>query len=193
MPRFSIARAMAVIALVAVNCAAVRALVQAADPVYSILFLGLLPLLNAQSIGLYLLLSRYRISLRRPMPAERLGIVPAFAGANALALVVSVTSFVVAPEVVLRVLIYALAPVEELFRSMGFEPSDFETPFFRFVMAPLLFGVAVSGPLLVLVFVLSWLSSRYRIRIVRRDVPAPASSGQGVTTVPFEPEANGAR
>ena len=66
MPRFSISIVMAVVALAAANCAVIRA-VFPGDRVwdgFGIVVVGLLPLLDAQVIGLYLLASRYRISLR---------------------------------------------------------------------------------------------------------------------------------
>src|ERR1700733_14225977 len=89
MPRFSISVALAVIALAAANCAALRIAYLDDSGVFLI---GLLPLLNAQIIGLYYLIaSRYRISLRRRRRREQVGFAPIFVAVNALALLVSIT------------------------------------------------------------------------------------------------------
>ena len=72
MPRFSISVAMAVVALAVANCAALRVAYLDDSGVFLI---GLLPLLDAQIIGLYYLMaSRYGISLRRrrTSPWERI-------------------------------------------------------------------------------------------------------------------------
>ncbi len=88
MPRLSISRAMAVVAIVAANCAALRAVLpeHGGLDLYQVFLVGLLPLFNAQIIGVYLISTRYRISLRRRMAQEAVGFAPAFAIANALAL-----------------------------------------------------------------------------------------------------------
>jgi hypothetical protein len=82
MPRFSISVAMAVIALAAANCAAIRVaairvvfLDQGGLDYNHVLLLGLWPLVNAQIIGLYLLATRYRISLQRRTPQSWVSLV----------------------------------------------------------------------------------------------------------------------
>jgi hypothetical protein len=87
--RFSISNSMAVVALAAANCAALRAVLPARGnwDGCGLYFVGLLPLLNAQIIGLYLIAARYRISMRRRRGQDRVGAVPTLVAANALALV----------------------------------------------------------------------------------------------------------
>ena len=177
MPRFSISIAMAVVALAAANCAVVRAVFPEGRVFdgFGIVVIGLLPLLDAQIIGLYLLASRYRISLRRRAPLEHGGAAPAFAAANALALVAVVTACAAAPAGVMPYLEYVLAPVDACLRSVGLEKVLYDSPWFRSFAIPTLVGAALSGPPLLLAFMLSWIWRRYMVVITPRSGPASPS------------------
>ena len=173
MPRFRVFHAMAAVGLVAANCAAIRAVMPSNggwDGV-GIIVVGLLPLLNAQIIGLWLVASRYRIALRRRTPQERVGVAPAFVAANALVLVAAIMACVMSPAGVIPYLQYVLGPVEQLFRAMGFQNGDFDSPFFRFFGISLLVGAAMSGPPLLLAFLVGWVSSGYKLVVVARPGP----------------------
>jgi hypothetical protein len=165
MPRFSISVAMAVVALAAANCAALRVAYLDDSGVFLI---GLLPLLNAQIIGLYYLIGlRYRISLRRRRQREQVGFAPIFVAANALALLVSITVCVLAPTVMIAYLRYVLGSLEP-FLALGVQPAPYVSLLFREVVGLLLVGALMSGPLLVLGSIFSWVSSRYKIVVVSR-------------------------
>jgi hypothetical protein len=173
MPRFSIFHAMAAVGLVAANCAAIRAVMPSNGgwDHFGIIFVGLLPLLNAQIIVLWLVASRYQIAIRRRTRQERIGVAPAFIAASALALLAAITACVMAPAGVMPYLEYVLGPAEKLFRAMGFQTGDFDSPFFRFFGLPLLVGAAMSGPLLLLAFLVGWVSSGYKLVVVGRPGP----------------------
>ena len=177
MPRFSIFHAMALVGLVAGNCAAIRAVMPSNGgwDGFDIIIVGLLPLLDAQIIGMYLAASRYGISLRRRTRQERVGFAPAFAAANALAFVAAITACVMAPAGVIPYLEFVLGPAEMGFRSMGFQNGDFDNPFFRFFGIPLLVGTALSGPPLLLALLVGWVSSGYKLVVVARPGPAMPS------------------
>ena len=174
MPRFSIFHAMAVVGLVAANCAAIRAVMPGKGgwDVFNVIVVGLLPLLDAQIIGLYLVASRYAISLRRRTPQERIGVAPAFSAANTLALLATLTACVFAPAGVMPYLEYVLWPAEMCFRAMGFQIDAFDSPLFGFFGIPLLVGAALSGPPLLLAFLVGWVLSRYKLVVVGRPGPA---------------------
>jgi hypothetical protein len=173
MPRFSIAVAMAVVALAAANFAAIRAMFpdHGGLDYYRVFLLGLWPLVNAQIIGLYLLATRYRISLQRRTPHAWVSLVPVFAVANALALFATIAVCVMAPDAVMAYLEYVLKPVEFFFLSLGFQPADQEHPIIRLAL-PLLVGAALSGPPSLLALIFSWVSSWYRFVVVPRARPA---------------------
>jgi hypothetical protein len=175
LPRFSISLAMAMVALAAANCAAIRAMVPLVDTPdgFGVFLVGLLPLLNAQIIGLYdLIASRYRVSLRRRTPQERVGCAPVFSAVNALALLALITACFFATEALMAYLGYVSEPVQLFLESLGLQPRDYETPLFRFVAWPLLTGGAMSGPPLVLALMATWLSTRYKLVIVSRGCAA---------------------
>jgi hypothetical protein len=177
MPRFSISVAMAVIALAAANCAAIRVvfLDHGGLDYNHVFLLGILPLVNAQIIGLYLLATRYRISLQRRTPQSWVSLVPAFAVVNALALFATITTCVMAPDAVMAYLEYVLKPVEFFLLSLGFQPADHEHPMIQLAV-PLLVGTALSGPPSLLALLVSWASSRYQFVIVPRpDSAMPAT------------------
>jgi hypothetical protein len=169
MPRFSISVAMAVVALAAANCTAIRAVFPEHGGLdyYRVFLLGLWPLVNAQIIGLYLFATRYRISLQRRTPQSWVSLVPAFAVANALALFATIAVCVMAPDAVMAYLEYVLKPVEFFFLSLGFQPADHEHPIIRLAL-PILVGAALSGPPALLASTFSWVSSRYQLIVVPR-------------------------
>jgi hypothetical protein len=168
MPRFSISVAMAVVALAAANCAALRVAYLDDSGVFLI---GLLPLLNAQIIGLYYMIaSGYRISLRRRRRREQVGFSPIFVAVNALALLVSITVCVLAPAVMIAYLGYVLGSLEP-FLALGLQPALYVSLLFREVVGLLLVGALMSGPPLVLGSIFSWVSSRYKLVVVSRPRP----------------------
>lgn len=189
MPRFSISIAMAVVALVAVNCAILQAVVpfHGGWGGFGVVLVGLLPLLNAQIIGLCLVTSQYRISLRRRTQQERVGVAPAFVAVNALALLATIVACVMAPAGVMPYLEYVLGPVEKLFRSMGFQGGDFDSPFFQLFALPLLLGAAMSGLQLLLALMVGRILSRYKLVIISRSGAAmprdPAASDPRETQI----------
>jgi hypothetical protein len=172
MPRFSISRTMAVIALVAANCAALRAVLPqpGGSEVYFMLMFGLLPLLDAQIIALYLTSTRYQISVRRRTELNPVGFAPAFAIANAPALLALLTAGVMVPDTVMAHLQYVLWPVAIFFHSLGFQQADYQNAVIRFAV-PLLFGAALTGPPLVFAFTVSWVWNRYQLVIAARLHP----------------------
>jgi hypothetical protein len=190
MPRFSISTAMSVVALAAANCAVIRAVFPGGRvwDGFGIVVVGLLPLLDAQVIGLYLLASRYRIALRRRAPQEHGGAAPAFAAANALALVAVATACAAAPAGVMPYLENVLAPVDACLRSVGLEKVLYDSPFFRSFAIPALVGAALSGPPLLLPLMLSWIWRRYTVVIT--PCPGPASPSVDSLDNPSETQAD---
>jgi hypothetical protein len=163
---------MAVVAIIAINCAVIRFLLpgQATLQVSEICLAGLLPLANAALIAVYLLALRYRISLRRRSHRERIGMLPGFAIASSLALIVMIAVRVFAEEEVLQYLQFILRPVDVFLRSMGVSDRDYDGAVFRFVPMPLLLGASLSGPALLIALAVGWVSNRYRVMITQRNV-----------------------
>jgi hypothetical protein len=148
MSRFSITNVMAVIALAAANCAAFRALFPSLNDGDNagILFVGLFPLANAQIVGLYLLVSRYRISYRRRTRKERTGLAPTFVAVNTLVLLASATACLVVTTELMQYLEFPLHPLWAFFLSLGYEQTDFEAQIFLATVVPISLGVVLSGP-----------------------------------------------
>jgi hypothetical protein len=176
MPRFSIFMAMVAVALVAANLGVIRAVVPVSEVSWPLFLVGLLPLLDAQIISVYCLIApRYRIWLRRRAPQERIGFAPTFAAVNALALLMAIAICVMAEDAVMACLSCvgdALVPfVESMHLGQEFE----NLPIVQFVELPLFLGAIISGPLLMLALTISWVSSRYKLVIVPKLRPAPAT------------------
>jgi hypothetical protein len=173
MSRFSISKVMAVIALAAANCAAFRELFPFVNGgnITGILFMGLLPLANAQIVGLYLLFSRYRICYRRRTREERTGIAPTFVAVNTLVLLASVTACLVFTSELIDFLEFSLHPLQAFFLSLGRKQTDFEAQIFE-AMIPIYLCVVLSGPPLLVVLIVCWLRSRYKFVITPRYDPA---------------------
>jgi hypothetical protein len=176
MPRFSIFMAMAAVALVAANLGVVRAAVPVSEVSWLLFLVGLLPLIDAQIIGVYCLIApRYRIWLRRRAPQERIGFAPTFAAVNASALVIAIATCVMAPDAVLASLAYFGEALRPLVESMQLGQESENLPIVQFVELPLFLGAIMSGPLLMLALTISWVTSRYKLVIVPRRGPAPAA------------------
>jgi hypothetical protein len=182
MRRFSISKAMAVIALLAANFAGLRAILTSTHYPDQVSFLlsGLLPLVDAQIIGLYLMAMRYRISLRRRIGKTRGGGVPAFTAFSAWVFLILLPTCILVPSEVTLYVGTVLEPIVLLFHSLGFQSQDFEGPFFQFVVAPFLLGAVLSGPPLVLALTFGWLSRGYELVIAPRpDSRTPPTRSHG--------------
>src|SRR5262245_27253076 len=109
---------MAVVALVALNCAALRTILPGPGrfQAIEIVFIRLLPLANASIIGAILLALRYPIVLRRRLHCERIGILPGFVIASAMGLIVMSAACVLAHDGVLKYLECVLRPVDVFLR-----------------------------------------------------------------------------
>jgi hypothetical protein len=170
--RFSIAKVMAVIALIAANSAVLRACYSeiGRDSVRSFLLGGLLPLVNAQIVCLFVLARRYRISLRRRTPNRYRSFAFVFAILNAVAILFLTTVRVLAPLPAADLIQFALHPLEPWFNSLPQQNS--RSWLTQFVVVTLLVAVALSGPPLLVTLVISWLSSRYEWVVVDRKAPS---------------------
>jgi hypothetical protein len=162
---------MLVIAFIAGNFAAVRALNPGpvATGILPLLLTGLLPLVDAQIIGLYVIARRYRFALRRRTGTGYGVGVLAFSVLNAASLIVLIAACVAAPASLERYLVTLLEPIGQWFRSLGYTPEDFEAPQFRFIVGPLFLGAAISGPPMVLGLLLGRWANRYELVIRRRS------------------------
>jgi hypothetical protein len=172
--RFSLSKAMAAVALIAVNFAAIRACVPSRhghSEAVGILVIGLLPLANAPIIAIFLLALRYRSALRDRSLLARVSITRGFAVASALALIVCITACVFAPDGVLQYLQFVLRPVGVFLQSLGLQDRVYSSELYQFISLPLLVGAAMSGPPLVLALIFGWFSSRYRVVIIPRGSP----------------------
>jgi hypothetical protein len=170
MPRFSIFKAMLVIALIAGNFAAVRALnpMPISPGILPLLLTGLVPLVDAQIIGLYVIARRYRFALRhRTGTGHGVGVF-VFVIFNALALIILLAACVVAPEGVADQAGIFLDPFGRWLRSLGYGPSDFEAPFFQFFVIPSYVAAVLSGPPLLLGSIFGRLVNGYELVIARR-------------------------
>jgi hypothetical protein len=170
MHRISISKAMLVIAVVAANFAALRAL----DPqpvipgILTLLLAGLLPLVNAQIIGLYLIVRRYRFRLNRRAPNGYGVGVFVFSIFNAFALTFLFILCLLAPDQLGVGLDYLFAPVGALLLSMGYQPKEFNAPYFQFFVIPLIAAALLSGPALLLGYMVGWLTNRFEMVITLR-------------------------
>src|SRR5207248_284734 len=114
--------------------------------ILTLLLAGLLPLVNAQIIGLYLIVRRYRFALkRRAQNGYGVGVF-VFLIFNALALSVLFALCFVAPELLGVGLDYLFAPLGAWLLSIGYQPKDFEAPHFQFLVIPLIAAIVLSGP-----------------------------------------------
>jgi hypothetical protein len=154
---------MAVIAIVAVNCAAVRASYSgiANEALPGMLVGGLLPLVNAFFISLYLIAKRYRFSLRRRKQDWHGRFIVVFSAFTALALTTLLVACVFATSYVHEYAEGAFAPFEPW-------PRWFDETFFRLVFLPIFLGVVLSGPPLLLALTVGFVSSRLELVVATR-------------------------
>jgi hypothetical protein len=180
MSRFSISKAMQMIALIAGNLAALRALILDPHSVLLNLLVGLLPLANSVIIGLYLLVRSHR-PLRRT--ARGYGVI-AFTAFTGLSLMILLVASASATDRVSDWVVTALDPVDHWLISSGYELHDLETPLFKIVVIPFLVGAVLSGPPLMLGLMSGWLANRYNLVVARRSNPPPTP-----TDAPLEVQA----
>jgi hypothetical protein len=169
MRRFSISKAMLVVALVAGDFAAIRAL----DPLaaggdLAIVLVGILPLANIQVVGFWWIARRYRMSLRRRMAGNSSGII-AFLAFTGLSLGILLAVCCIGAEGISKWLAMALNPVGTWLISLGYWSRGIDSPSFRLIVVPCLAGAILSGPPLLLGLAFGWLAGRYELVISRRS------------------------
>ncbi len=172
MHRMSISKTMLLIAIVAGNFAALRFLnPRAVVPgILTLLLAGLLPLVNAQIICLYLIVRRYRFALRR-RARNGYGVgVLVFSIFNAFALTFLLILCFAAPEHLAVGLDYFFGLGIWLL-SVDYQPKDFDAPHFQFFVMPLIAATYLSGPSLLLGFVIGWLSNSFELVVTPRQRP----------------------
>jgi hypothetical protein len=158
---------MAVVALVAANLAALRAL-EPPSSAPGLFLVGLLPLIDAQLIGVYCLVSRQRISPRNGASQDVITAAATFAAVNLLVLCIAIAICAIAQGAVMAYL-----------RRIDMQVSSTQTwsliakqPLGQVVALSLVLGTVISAPPLILSVATSWLLVRCRVIIVRRHTPA---------------------
>jgi hypothetical protein len=124
--------------------------------------IGLMPLFDLFALSLYLALTRrFRFALvRREM---RKNIVDSAAMVSGAILVVSTTSCLLFPEVILGLVELLFSPLDQW---IGVSRSSPET---RSFLTGTLLAMLISGPLIFVTFVLGYIHSRFRLEITRRE------------------------
>jgi len=169
MRRISISKAMLVVAFVAAHLVLLRFLISTLQGGFHLtLLVGLLPLAEAQLIGLYLTAKRYRLTLKRRNDSSRGINVIAFSAFNAIALILLGVAGFAAPQEVGRQSRVLFDPVSNWFRWLGYTHEDFAAPYFRLFVSPLILGAMMSGPPLLLSLTFGWLVGRYELVVTRR-------------------------
>jgi hypothetical protein len=164
--RITVGGLIGVIALLAADCAIVRLCCAAPDDhwyFYGVL-LGLLPLINAAAVGVVAGIKGYRIKVRRK-PA---GLVPFWARFGLISLIlltVAVTVCIAAPKFVEDYSLFVERHLDHwLIRLEIVSAPVVHGP----LLVNILFSWALlSGPPLLIVCVLSWLSHRYMVATER--------------------------
>ncbi len=125
--------------------------------------IGLMPLFDLFAVSLYLALTRrFRFALvRRPV---RKNIADSAAMVSGAILVLGTASCLLFHEVVLQLLDVLYTPLDQW---IGVSSSSSETP--GFLIGALL-GMLMSGPPILLTFVLGYIHSRFRFEITRREI-----------------------
>jgi hypothetical protein len=124
--------------------------------------IGLMPLFDLFALSIYLALTRrYRFALVRREIRE--SIVDSAAMVSGAILVVSTTSCLMFPEVVLELIDLLYSPLD---RRIGVTESSPET---RGFLIGTLLGTLISGPPIFLTIVLSNFHSRFKLEITRRE------------------------
>ncbi len=160
---------MAVIAIIAGNCAAVRACFFANVPeraIHLLLLGGLLPLANIVFFSLYVISKRYRISLRRQPEERRAARITRFTVLAGLELMALVLASLLTPFQV-YILGYAevvSAPIEPWANSF----TGGRDWILQFVFLPLFLGIVLSGPPVSFAYALAWVSSWFELVVVPR-------------------------
>jgi hypothetical protein len=124
--------------------------------------IGLMPLFDLFALSLYLALTRrYRFALlRREM---RKNMVDSAAMVSGAILGVSTMSCLLFPEVILKLMEPLFSPFDQWIKVSGSSPET------RGFLIGTLLVMVMSGPLFLLTFVLSYIHSRYRLEITRRE------------------------
>jgi len=171
MHRLSISNSMLAIALVAGNLAATRVLLNRDSidqSVIPILLSGLLPLADAMILGLFLLVRQ-----RWTGTGYRVGIL-VFTAFNAFALTSLIAVCVATPSTIEDALAIYFEPISKWSIWVGY---DFDSPFFVYLIFPLLTAIGLSGPPVVLGLLLGWLANSRDLVIVRRSRPLSTPLG----------------
>jgi hypothetical protein len=134
----------------------------------------LLPLVDAQIVGLYVIARRYRFALRRRSGTGYSASIFAFSVFNAASLILLIAVCLISADDFGRNLGFFLYPIGEGFRSLGYTQQDFEAPHFQYLVTPLIIGATISGPPLALGLILARLANRYELLVVRRSQPETA-------------------
>lgn len=182
MRRFSIARFMFLIAVIAGGFAVMRLL----DPLawqgpaadLTIVLVGLLPLAVVEVAGLWWITGRYRIRVRQRENGGTFGYVAflAFIGQSLLFLLP--VCAIGTPEVS-RWLLTVLGPIR------SYWPNGLQSPTFRFVVGPCLVSAVLSGPFLLIGFAVGRFAGKYELVVrprsetLRSEQPAGFSSDRG--------------
>jgi hypothetical protein len=124
--------------------------------------IGLMPLFDLFALSLYLALTRrFRFGLvRRAMRKKMVDSAVMVSGAI---LVLGMTSCLLFPEVVLQLLALLFSPFDRWIKVSETSPET------RGFLIGTLLVMVISGPLILLTFVLGYIHSRYRLEITRRE------------------------
>jgi hypothetical protein len=165
MHRLSLSKALLLIALIAANLAALKALNPKAEipGTHPLLLAALLPLANAQIVSFYFLARRYRLIVRRRPHRFNTAI---FCIVNLLALVTLFTVCIAAPEMVAVWIFAPLEPPAKKLGAMGYGP-QLESAAAETFLIPAICGVILSGPALSLGLAVGWLLGGYEVVISR--------------------------
>ena len=124
--------------------------------------IGLMPLFDLFALSLYLALTRrFRFALVRRR--VRKNMVDSAAMVSGAILVLGTTSCLLFPEVVLQLIEPLFLPFDQWIKVSGSSPET------RGFLIGTLLVMLISGPLILLTFVLGYIHSRYRLEITRRE------------------------
>ena len=171
MRRLSVSKAMLIVALAAAHLAVLRFLISTCNgPSFLLaLLVGLLPLAEAQLIGLYLTARWYCFTLKRRDHASRGMSAVAFSAFNAILLILLIVISHAATEEIGRGFAAIVQPINDGFQWLGYTHEDFAAPYFRLFVSPLILGAMMSGPPLLLSLAFGCFVKRYELVITRRQ------------------------
>jgi hypothetical protein len=152
-----------VVAVIAANLAAVRALptlLRDGEQIHLLLF-GLLPLLDAQLIGMYVATSRFLPGPRPRVHSPRGWFAPAFAAASSLLLFASLVCCMAAPARLIAYLTSAGKGINLWLQAAGMTSAEISDPVFRLLMSPLILWVMISGPPLLIATICGLIFRRF--------------------------------